>query len=261
MTKLKINYKCTKKLTRILLAYFSRLAASFPWRGYSSFFIKNMDSPRQGNDVCGSIKRVNIGNKIIISCILAIVVILSNIQIIYAHHVLGRPSYSLSADSNTPPSMQVETQIGEYYVTYMAFPAFPKPNEQGRVNLYASRIDNGVPYNGEVTFKVRDDSWFSDKEEIIGTQEIDDGVYRQGFIFKEVGNYIIVAEFESGGEPYVIDFPLRIGEPVSFGPIGIAVLVIVIVLVGVNITQRKRMQRVKASQHHQDNRETSEHEK
>jgi len=42
---------------------------------------------------------------------------------VQAHHVLGRPSYSLSEDSTTPPSMQVETQIGDYYVTYMAFPA------------------------------------------------------------------------------------------------------------------------------------------
>ena len=73
---------------------------------------------------------------------------------VFAHHVLGRPAYSLGADSNTPPSMQVETQIGEYFVTYMAFPAFPKPNQRGRVNLYASRIDNGNTFNGDVIFKV-----------------------------------------------------------------------------------------------------------
>ncbi|MCK5385761.1 MAG: hypothetical protein KAJ39_01150, partial [Gammaproteobacteria bacterium] len=69
-----------------------------------------------------------------------VVVIFSSVFFInnvFAHHVLGRPAYSLGADSNTPPSMQVETQIGEYYVTYMAFPAFPKPNQRGRVNLYA----------------------------------------------------------------------------------------------------------------------------
>jgi hypothetical protein len=172
--------------------------------------------------------------------------------LVYAHHVLGRPSYALSEESNTPPSMQVETQIGEYYVTFMAFPAFPKPDEQGRVNLYASRIDNGATFNGEVTFMVRDDSWFSNKEEVLGVQKIDDGVYRQGFIFKEAGDYIVIAEFESGGEPYIIDFPLRIGDPLPVGPIGIAVFVIIIVLLVVNLTQRKRMQRMKASQHHAD---------
>lgn len=47
----------------------------------------------------------------------------------YAHHVLGRPAYSLNEDSNTPPSMQVETQIGDYLVNMMVFPAFPKPGE------------------------------------------------------------------------------------------------------------------------------------
>lgn len=182
-------------------------------------------------------------------------VVLSSIFLITtasAHHVLGRPSYSLGADSNTPPSMQIESQIGEYYVTYMAFPAFPKPREAGRVNLYASRIDNGNAFDGEVTFKVKDDSWFSAKEEVLGTQKIDDGVFRQGFTFSESGNYIVTAEFHSDGEPYVIDFPLRIGEPAAVGPLGIAVVIIILVIVMVNITQRRRLHRVKAQQHHHD---------
>lgn len=169
-----------------------------------------------------------------------------------AHHVLGRPSYSLGEDSNTPPSMQVETQIGDYYVTYMAFPAFPKANEQGRVNLYASRIDNGLPFVGKVTFKVRDDSWFSSAEEVLGVQEIDDNVYRQGFLFREDGNYIITAEFEAGGEPYTIDFPLRIGTPAPIGPIGITVTVLIAVLLAVNILQRNRKFRLKAQRGKQD---------
>ena len=170
-----------------------------------------------------------------------------------AHHVLGRPSYSLGEDSNTPPSLQVETQIGDFYVTYMAFPAFPKPNEQGRVNLYASRIDNGLPFDGKVTFKVRDDSWFANEVETLGVQDIDEVVYRQGFIFKDEGDYIITAEFESGGEPYTIDFPLRIGEPLAVGPIGITVAVLVFVLLAVNILQRKRRFGLKAKRAREEN--------
>lgn len=169
-----------------------------------------------------------------------------------AHHVLGRPAYSLSADSNTPPSLQVETQVGEFFVTYMAFPAFPRPNEQGRVNLYASRIDNGLPFDGKVTFKVRDDSWFASDEEVLGVQAIDDNVYRQGFVFSKEGNYIITAAFESAGEPYVIDFPLRIGEPLPVGPIGITLAVLVLVLVSVNILQRKRRFRLKVQRRQPD---------
>ncbi len=187
--------------------------------------------------------------KMVFIAVFSAVILINNV---FAHHVLGRPSYSLGADSNTPPSMQVETQIGEYYVTYMAFPAFPKPNQPGRVNLYASRIDNGNTFDGDVVFKIKDDSWFSSKEEILGTQKIDDGVYRQGFVFSKAGNYIVTAEFESGGEPYTIEFPLRIGEPDSIGPIGIAVVIIIFVIAGVNITQRRRLQRMKAQQHHSD---------
>lgn len=182
--------------------------------------------------------------------ILAMGLFFYGIALVQAHHVLGRPSYSLGEDSNTPPSMQVETQIGDFYVTYMAFPAFPKANEQGRVNLYASRIDNGLPFDGEITFKVRDDSWFASAEEILGTQKIDDNVYRQSFIFKQDGSYIISAEFESGGEPYQIDFPLRIGEPAAVGPIGITVAVLIGVLVVVNIMQRKRRFQLKAQREH-----------
>lgn len=163
---------------------------------------------------------------------------------VLAHHVLGRPSYSLSEDSNTPPSLQVETQIGNYFVTYMAYPAFPKANEQGRVNLYASHIDSGIPFVGEVTFRVRDDSWFSGNEEVLGVQVIDDNVYRQGFVFSKDGNYIITAQFLADGEPYIIDFPLRIGKPVTVGPIGAAITVVVFVLVLVNILQRRKRVRL-----------------
>ncbi|WJW74802.1 hypothetical protein QVG61_09855 [Thiohalobacter sp. IOR34] len=173
---------------------------------------------------------------------------------VFAHHVLGRPAYSLNEDSNTPPSMQVETQIGSYFVTYMVFPAFPRPGEPGRINLYASRIDGGEPFQGEVTFKVRDDGWFSGEEELLGVQPPDDNVFRQGFVFSEAGDYIITARFEADGEPYQIDFPLRIGDPAPVGPLGIAVGVIVAVLVGVNLVQRKRALRNKIRQAHEEGR-------
>jgi len=158
-----------------------------------------------------------------------------------AHHVLGRPSYSLSGDSNTPPSAQVETRIGNYYVTYMVFPAFPMPNQPGRVNLYASRVDNGAPFQGRVTFKIIDNGWFQDQEELLGVQEVDDNVFRQGFEFSKAGHYIIRAEFAPDGELYKIDFPLQIGETGSFGPLAIVIAIILVVLLGVSITQRKKL--------------------
>jgi hypothetical protein len=178
------------------------------------------------------------------ACILKLVIIFSLLMVSYsaqAHHVLGRPSYSLGSESNTPPSAQVETQIGDYYVTYMVFPAFPEPNQPGRVNLYISRIDNGEPFQGRVTFNIIDDGWFNSRQELLGAQEVDDNVYRQGFEFSENGDYIIRAEFVSEGELYKIDFPLQIGEKNMLGPIGTSVAVILIVLFGVNIIQRKKL--------------------
>ena len=172
-------------------------------------------------------------------CLLVLIIVLA--VPVQAHHVLGRPSYSLNEDSTTPPSMQVETQIGDYYVTYMVFPAFPSPNQPGRVNLYASRIDDGRPFDGEVAFKVRDDSLFNDDEELLGVQLPDDNVFRQGFEFREAGNFIVRAEFESGGEPYQIDFPLQIGEPARWGPLGLTVAAIMMLLITVNFVQRNRL--------------------
>ena len=162
-----------------------------------------------------------------------------------AHHVLGRPNYSLNEDSNTPPSMQGEVQIGDYFVTYMAFPAFPRPESPGRINLYVTRIDDGSPFQGEVTFKARGESWLSwlgvgGKEEKLGLQPPDDNVFRQGFLFHETGDYVVSADFQAGGEPYTIEFPLRIGEPAPVGPIGIAVGLLLIVLVAVSAVQGRR---------------------
>ncbi len=178
------------------------------------------------------------------ACILNLVIVFGLLMVSYsaqAHHVLGRPSYSLGSESNTPPSAQVETQIGDYYVTYMVFPAFPEPNQPGRVNLYVSRIDNGEPFQGRVTFRIIDDGWFNSRQELLGVQEVDDNVYRQSFEFNEDGDYIIRAEFVPDGELYKIDFPLQIGEKELFGPIGTGVAVFLIVLFGVNIMQRKKL--------------------
>ena len=171
---------------------------------------------------------------------------------VFAHHVLGRPSYSLNEDSNTPPSKQFETRIGKFYITYMAFPAFPKPGERGRVNVYIKRVKDGAPFNGKVTFVVRDDSWFAGNEEKIGEQPNDESVYRQGFEFKQAGNYIISARFFADNEPYVIDFPLTIGNPGIFRSMGALVLslfiaVLVALLIGVNVLIKRKLIRLKTS--------------
>ena len=170
-------------------------------------------------------------------------------ELLIAHHVLGRPSYSLNESSNTPPSMQVETRIGKYYVTYMVFPAFPKPKEKGRVNLYVKRIKDGVTFKGEVTFKIKDDSWFSSKEEFLGKQKPDSAVFRQGFEFQKAGNYLVRAQFFAENEPYIIDFPLRIGNPWPVGPIGIIVGLLLLMLILVNVKIRRKVNLMQTVRH------------
>jgi hypothetical protein len=172
----------------------------------------------------------------------------------WGHHVLGRPAYALNEDSNTPPALQLEVQIGDYFVTSMVFPAFPKSGKPARVHFYAKHLDHGRPYTGEVRFLVRDDKWFADEPELLGVQPPDDNVFRQGMVFSVDGNYIISAEFEANGEPYVIDFPLRIGSPPPIGPLGFALGTITIVLISVSVMQRRRLLRARIRHEHQDAR-------
>jgi len=182
-------------------------------------------------------------------CFLGVVALQSRA---HAHEVAGQPSHVLSEDPDAPPSVQMQTRIGQFDVAITAFPAFLKPDERGMVNLHASRIDDGQPYAGEVTFKVRDDSLFSNWEQTIGTQQTHDDHFSQDFVFKDEGHYIIRAEFEADGEPYNVNLPLTIGTPLSLGTIGAVGGAILIALVTVNLVQRRRLQHVQAARHHGD---------
>lgn len=162
-----------------------------------------------------------------------------------AHHILGRPAYNLNEDSNTPPSMQAEIQVGDHLVTYMIFPAFPRPGDPARINLYVLGPDSDNPYSGKVAFKVRAASWFAwlgfaGQEDELGVQSLDDKVYRQRFVIAEAGDYLVSATLTIGGERHVIDFPLRVGEGPAVGPFTLALALIVVVLIAVAVLRRRQ---------------------
>ena len=162
-----------------------------------------------------------------------------------AHHVLGRPAYSLNEDSNTPPAMQIEAQIGDYFVTMMLFPAFPKPGVPARINLYATHLDDESPYDGTVTFTIRDDVMFgSSHSDSLGVQRPDDNVFRQGFVVPHNGEYIITAKFEAGGQPYLIDFPMLIGPPNNLTPLVLSAVVILLIIGGLALRRKKRRDQI-----------------
>lgn len=168
----------------------------------------------------------------------------------FAHHVLGRPSYNLNEDSNTPPSIQIEMYVGDFNINYTVFPAFPKPHESGRINFHAAHIDTDKSYIGKVTFKVKNNSWFSSVTEILGVQEHDDYIYHQEFVFKEEGNYIVTAEFQDGDVPYIIDFPLQIGSPATMGTFGAYAAVAFLVLLITTTLNQKRLKRIRTKRYY-----------
>jgi hypothetical protein len=161
-----------------------------------------------------------------------------------AHHILGRPSYSLNEDSNTPPSMQVEVQLGDLFVTTMVYPAFPRLGVPGRINLYAKHT-NGRLYKGEVGFSVRKITWLSwfgmgEESREIGRQLPDDNVFRQAFRLDREGDFLVTATLDIDGEPHMIDFPLRVGEVPMIGALEIIIALVVLTIVAVTLVQRRR---------------------
>jgi len=189
-------------------------------------------------------------------CIVAIVAMLSLLAADSAgtHHVLGRPAYSLNEDPNAPPAVRGETETGGFIVTYMVFPAFPRPGEPGRGNFYIKSQDGGTLFQGKVTFTIRADSWlswlgFGGRDTDLGTQRIDDSVFRQGFVFPDEGTYILAAKFEADGMPHRVEFPLRIGMPMPMEYVFGGVLAL---LVGFVVFQRRRSMTGKLRGQHAD---------
>lgn len=174
-----------------------------------------------------------------------------------AHHILGRPAYSLNEDSNTPSSIQGEAQLDDYMVTFMVFPAFPKPGEPGRINLYIKPVDGGTPFQGRVTFKVQRDTllpWLTGGNSVkLGVQPVDDSVFRQGFKLNEAGDYLVTAEFEAGGKPYHISFSVRVGAPPLLGPWEIFFGLLFVAIIAISLMQRRRSMTGKIRSSHDDN--------
>ena len=161
-----------------------------------------------------------------------------------AHHILGRPAYGYSGDASSPPSISLEVQIGKYTANMMAFPLELKPHDPVRIKMYATRLDNGQAFDGQVTFSVRDDGWLPAKEETVGVQTLNgDGVYAQGMEFSKDGDYVITASFEADGEPYVVDFPVVVGRPLPVVELAAGGLLVAGVLGGISLAKRRQRAR------------------
>jgi hypothetical protein len=181
-----------------------------------------------------------------ISVVASVCVLMLSVLFVHpsrAHHVLGRPAYSLSEDSNTPPSMQMEAQVGQYLVTMMAFPAFLQPNEAGRIHLYASPLPGAEPLMNPVLFSARSAGvWRRADWQVLGEQKkIDDHVYRQSVQFHAVGDYLIRADFFANGEDHIVDFPIRVGAAPMIGPVGIIFVSVILFLICISLFYFRRL--------------------
>ena len=162
-----------------------------------------------------------------------------------AHHVLGRPAYSLNEDSNTPSSIEVEGEVGDFLVKLMAYPAFPRPGETGRLNFFARHSKTGQPFTGTVRFNIKEDSWFKSTITPLGAPLADDHVFRHTFKLGKDGDYLVTAQFEHGGQTHDVELPLQVGGRWPVGPVGGGVALLALILLVGSLVNRQRLLRAK----------------
>ena len=71
---------------------------------------------------------------------------------------------------------------------------------------------------------------------------------RQRLVFPGRGEYLITIRFEDNGEPYVIQFPVHIGEAAPVSVVTMAIIALAIALVLISLTQRRRLMSGKVRQ-------------
>ncbi len=172
--------------------------------------------------------------------------VLCSVQPASAHHVLGRPSYGLDADTTETSSIEMDAEIGDYNATFMLYPSLPEPGDHGRINLFLAHVPGSPDPDGPITFFLRRDSWMAyfgllGAKREIGQQRPDDRVYRQAMTIPDEGRYVILASFTSGGKPYEFRFPVQIGEPAVAGPAEIGAVVLVLALLLTSVAMRRRV--------------------
>jgi len=172
-----------------------------------------------------------------------------------AHHILGRPSYGLDADTTETSSIELDAEIGDYNATFMLYPSLPEPGDHGRINLFIAHAPGTPDPDGPIRFSLRRDSWMAyfgllGAKREIGLQQPDDRVYRQAMTIPGEGRYVILASFTAGGKPYEFRFPVRIGEPAVVGPAEIAAVLVVLALLVTSVAMRRRVMTGKLRSNH-----------
>ena len=184
-----------------------------------------------------------------------LVAMLCAIQPALAHHILGRPSYGLDADTTETSSIELDSEIGDYNATFMLYPSLPEPGDHGRINLFIAHVPGAADPDGPIAFSIRRDGWLASigirrGEREIGRQVPDDRVYRQAMTIPEEGHYVIVADFRAGGKPYQFSFPVQIGEPPVAGPAEIGAVAVVLALLVSSVAMRRRVMTGKLRSNH-----------
>jgi hypothetical protein len=167
-----------------------------------------------------------------------------------AHHILGIPHYAYDERYPQVPILTFRTNAGPHEVEMTGYPGIPKPGEQCFLNVYIRGLDDGVPFDGEVSLEVMRDRMIGHDPGVYGPVEADleEGVYKFYPRFETESNYTIRISYEAEGAPWIIDLPMVVGEPGSpwmvLGGVALGLGVFVIVVRAFRIKMQRRAEGV-----------------
>ena len=159
---------------------------------------------------------------------------------VFAPGVLAKENRPMAAESMDAALNRVETNIGDYHISFTSTPSLVKPNQRGQINLQIKPVNGAEKMTGNVTFKLRESGLFLQPMNVLGVKAPLDNEYQQSVLLQQSDRYVVTAEFFIKDEFYSLDFPLQVGALPNSRFKAIAISVTVILFIAFVIGQLNR---------------------
>ena len=134
-----------------------------------------------------------------------------------AHHILGVPHYAYDEQYPQTPVLTYKADLHGYQIEMTAFPGKPEPGERTSIHVYIRNKHTGEVHDDTVTLTITHDRLLLAEPVVYGPieAELEESMYKFFPNFDREGNYSLALAFEAGGDHWVIELPMQVGEPGS----------------------------------------------
>ncbi|MCA9621642.1 MAG: hypothetical protein KC731_21615 [Myxococcales bacterium] len=163
-----------------------------------------------------------------------------------AHHILGIPHYKYSEEYPQIPFLEVLAQTPEADVYFTHMPGTPRPGEDVRFKIYATRRPGGEPLTPAMKVEVFRKEFGGGLHAVAAPFSLEAGLgpeandFKFFMAFAEPEAYVVRVHFPEGGRTEVIDFPVTIGETDDRPLFGGAVGLLFAAVAAVAVMKRRR---------------------